>query len=270
MRWSLAFAVALGALGAPPRGWARQSNTDLAKAAPAKADPAKTAAAKAEPAIEPAAISALESMGAFLRDQQTFSVRVETETDEVLESGQKIQLSGTSLISARLPDRLRAEVMSDRKQRQFFYDGKTLTLYSPRVGFFATVRAPPRIRDLADMLSKRYGVELPLADLFYWGTKRSGVEQIRSAIDIGSSRIDGVDTEHYALRQPDLDWQIWIERGPKPLPRKLVLTTIEGEPSQPQHVMKMTWDLKPTQNERAFIFVPPKGAKKIEFLEISR
>jgi hypothetical protein len=208
-------------------------------------------------------------MGAFLRAQQTFSVRAETETDEVLESGQKIQLSGTSLLSVRRPDRLRAEVISDRKHRQFFYDGKTLTLYSPRLGYYATVNAPPRIRDLVESLGKRYGIELPLADLFYWGTNRSGIDQIREAIDVGPSRIDGVDTAHYAFRQPDLDWQIWIERGPQPLPKKLLLTTIK-EPSQPQHVMKLTWDLKPTQSERSFIFVPPKGAKRIEFLEVSR
>ena len=183
--------------------------------------------------------------------------------------GRRFSSAALAMLSARRPDRLRAEVISDRKHRQFFYDGKTLTLYSPRLGYYATVRAPPRIRDLADTISKRYGLELPLVDLFYWGTNRSGVQQIREAIDVGPSRIDGVDTEHYAFRQPDLDWQIWIERGPKPLPKKLLLTTIK-EPSQPQHLMKMTWDLKPVHSERSFIFVPPKGSKKIEFLEVIR
>jgi hypothetical protein len=249
MRKSFAVAVAAAMLGLSASGWAQQR--------------------KADSAIDPNALAALERMGAFLRSQPTIAVRVDTETDEVLQSGQKIQFSGTSTLNARRPDRLRAEVISDRKHRQFFYDGKTFTLYSPRLGYYATVPAPPRIRDLADSISKRYGVELPLADLFYWGTNRSGIDQIREAIDVGPSRIDGVETEHYAFRQPELDWQIWIERGPKPLPRKLLLTTIK-EPSQPQHVMKMSWDLKPLQSERSFSFVPPKGAKKIEFLEVSK
>src|SRR5262245_26733585 len=101
MRKALAVIVALGVLGVPARGWSQQRQED--------------------PAIDPTAIAALEKMGAFLRTQQTIAVRVDTETDEVLENGQKIQFSGTSLLSARRPDRLRAEVISDRKQRQFFY-----------------------------------------------------------------------------------------------------------------------------------------------------
>jgi len=265
MRWSFVVIAAVGLLGLPSSGWSQQEK----QGPPQQKVKAESKNKEADSDIDPAAIAALEKMGAFLRGQQTIAVRVETETDEVLDNGQKIQLNGTSLLSARRPDRLRAEVISDRKHRQFFYDGKTLTLYSPRLGYYATVPAPPRIRDLADVLSKRYGVELPLADLFYWGTNRSGVDRIRSAIDVGPSRIDGADTEQYAFRQPDLDWQIWIERGPKPLPRKLVLTTLK-EPSQPQHVMKLTWDLKPEQTERSFIFVPPKGTKKIEFLEVSK
>ena len=34
--------------------------------------------------------------------------------------------------------------------------------------------------------------------------------------------IDGVATDHYAFREADVDWEVWIQKGDQPLPRKLV------------------------------------------------
>ena len=109
--------------------------------------------------------------------------------------------------------------MSDHKQRQYFYDGKTFTLFSPQTGFYSVVDAPPKIINLADLLEDRYGLELPLVDLFRWGSdeySEAGFDQITSATFIGTAKIEGVETDHYAFRQPGVDWQIWIERGARP------------------------------------------------------
>jgi hypothetical protein len=45
---------------------------------------------------------------------------------------------------------------------------------------------------------------------FYWGTDKSGIEDIKSAISIGPSRVGGVECDHYADRQEGVDWQAWI------------------------------------------------------------
>jgi hypothetical protein len=103
--------------------------------------------------------------------------------------------------SVRRPNHLRAEVLSDRKQRTFFYDGKTLTLYAPRVNYYASVGAPPTIAELLQVLDQKYGVEMPLADLFLWGTDKDGIADIKVATYIGPGYVGGVDCEHYAFRQ---------------------------------------------------------------------
>jgi len=201
-------------------------------------------------------------MGTFLRAQRSFTLRAERQTDEVLDSGQKLMLSSTVVIDVRRPDRLRADVSSDRKARQYFYDGKTFTLNSPRMGYYSTVAAPPTIGNVLDELEQRYGIEFPLADLFFWGTDKASTDQITSAIDVGPSRIGGADTEHYAFRQPGLDWQIWIERGERPLPHKLVLTTTD-DPARPQYVVDIAWKLDVQHDDARFTFVPLKGSHKI-------
>jgi hypothetical protein len=234
----------------------------LAAAASGRADqPA------AKPAIEPGAIAALQAMGNFLRSQQSFTVHATTSTDYVMDSGQKVRLSARGELRVRRPDHMRADIVSDRKQRQFFYDGKTFTMYGPSLGYYATVNAPPTLIQLADLLSDRYGLQLPLVDLFRWGTQESDVRDITAAFYVGPANVDGVQTDQYAFRQPGLDWQIWIERGPRPLPRRVVLTTTDV-PARPEHAIELTWDLGVQHTDQDFVFVPAKDSKRIELAEI--
>jgi hypothetical protein len=115
---------------------------------------------------------------------------------------------------------------------------------------------------MLEWVESRYGIELPLLDLFAWGTENADESAILGAIDVGPSTVLGVATEHYAFRQSDVDYQLWIEPGEKPLPRKYVITTL-SEPSQPQHVMLLTWTLNPPLDDATFEFVPPPGALPI-------
>jgi hypothetical protein len=216
--------------------------------------------------VDPEALALLTKMGAFLRKQRAFAVRSRMQTDEVLESGQKILLTSAGKLDVRRPNRLRAEVKSDRKHREFFYDGKSFTVHAPRMGYYATVDAPTTIAELIEVLTDRFGIELPLVDLFYWGTDQDRLDAITSAINVGPSTIHDTQTDHLAFRQPGLDWQLWVERGARPLPRKLVLTTTD-DPTRPQHIVELDWDLAPQHDDGIFTFVPTPSSKRITFAE---
>jgi hypothetical protein len=214
---------------------------------------------------DPDAIKALEDMGRYLRTLNAFQIRSQTTRDEVLVDGQNIEFGGVVDMIVARPNRMRAEVTSDKQQRLYFDDGKTFSVWARRVNYYATVPAPATLRELADTLADRYNLELPVADLFYWGDTRN-TEQIRGAIDIGSSQIDGVTCEHYAFRQDGEDWQVWIQQGDYPLPRKLVITTTT-DPARPKFTSVMTWNLAPSFNDAAFTFIPPKDAKRIMLIQ---
>ena len=217
------------------------------------------------PAIEPAAIAALESMGAYLRTLSAFQVEAETSVEEVLENGLKAEYRGAVSVLARMPDGLRADVTADRSDRQFLYDGKTFTLFAKRLGFYATVPAPATVGELADVLEEKYDISIPLVDLFRWGNRVTS-EGITAAVDLGPATVDGVTCQHYAFRQEGLDWQIWIQRGDFPLPLRLVLTTTTDE-ARPQATAEYHWNLAPSFNEQAFTFDPPADAKPIAIAE---
>lgn len=214
------------------------------------------------PAVDPEAIKALQKMGKFLQSLKAFEVRAENTTDQVLDTGQKIQFGGVVHYRVRKPDHLRADVTTDRKHTQYFYDGKTLTMYRPRMTYYTTVSAPATIRKTLEVAEQTYGLEVPLADLFFWGTDQSGVDDIKAAMLIGPSKIGDVMSDHYAYRQEGVDWQLWIQTGATPLPRKLVITTVQ-EGSQPQYVAVLTWNLSPKLDDTTFTFKPPAGVHKI-------
>lgn len=217
-------------------------------------------------AIDPAAISALEKMGTYLRSLNAYAIEAAIQKELVLENGLKVQLAESASLVARRPDRLTLKVSSERKEREFFYDGRQFTLWAPRVNSYATVVAPPTIRELIIKLEEKFGIEMPLVDLFKWGTEESRIKDITVAMELGIARIDGADCTHYGFRQEGLDWQIWIQKGNFPLPRKLVLTTTTDE-ARPQHQAVLTWNLAPVFIDKDFTFEPPPNAQRIVFAQ---
>ena len=219
--------------------------------------------------IDPVAMAALNKMGTYLRTLGTFQVKSVQTTDDVLENGQAIQSNGVIDVVAVRPNRLRAEITSDDKHQFLFYDGKNFTIFGQLVNYYATVPAPPTIGELIDRLDQKYGIEMPLVDLFLWASPRSdSTKDITGAIDVGPSSIDGTSCEQYAFRQAGLDWQIWIQLGDYPLPRKLILTTTTDD-ARPRHTQVLTWNLAPSFNDAAFSFEPPDGAQKIAIAEVT-
>jgi len=219
------------------------------------------------PVREAKAIDALSAMGEYLRSLKSYALHADTTIDEVLESGQKVQFGGTVDYRVQMPDRLRAEMRTDRRQRDIVYDGKTITQYAPRMGYYASIPAPPTIPEALILVDQKYAVELPLADLFLWGTPKAGLDDIKEAVYIGPAQIGGRTCDQYAYRQAGVDWQVWIQSGKQPLPCKLVITTT-SEPAQPQYAAVLKWDLAPKLGATTFRFTPPKGAQRIEIAPV--
>jgi hypothetical protein len=172
----------------------------------------EAAYAAATETVDPAAVTALNKMGSYLRSLKAYEVRATTTQDDVLSTGQKAQFTGTQDVLIRQPNGLRAELTSEGQHRLMFYDGKNFTLYADGPGYYATVPAPSTIRELGDDLQRKFAIEMPLRDLFLWGTDRASTKGIKSAIDLGPTEVGGTTVEHYAFRQDMVDWQVDPER----------------------------------------------------------
>lgn len=187
--------------------------------------------------------------------------------DLVLEDGHTVKLGVYTRYVARPPQGLYAEVHTDRQHRNFYFDGSTLTMTAPRMGFYASATARGSIRDLIDVLSDDYGIELPLADLFLW-TARDANVQPSLAARIGYADVGGQETDQYLFVGPEAEWQIWIKRGDQPLPLRMVVTDT-SRLARPQFAADLTWNLEPEISADPFTFRPPPGASQIVFGALS-
>ena len=109
-------------------------------AAPAAA-PAPTAAA----VINAKAVERLNAMGAHLRSLKAFTVNADVTVEEVLDSGQKVENAITVEIAARMPDKLRVYTTSAERSRKIYYDGKTVTIFAEKLGYYGSFAAPATI-----------------------------------------------------------------------------------------------------------------------------
>jgi hypothetical protein len=220
--------------------------------------------------VEPEAVAALKKMSAYLGTLNTFEVKADTTRDIVTTNGHRVQLGGVSDYKVRKPNAFVIDVMTDYKQRRFFYDGKQFTVFAPQLGYYATAAAPPTILQTIDVLENRYGVDLPLDDLFRWNDPSgSQLAELTSGFYVGDADIDGVPTDHYAFRQQNVDWEIWIQQGAQPLPRKLVITDLTDE-ARPAYTARLDWNMNPTIAADAFTFRPGADAKQIQMATLNQ
>src|SRR6266516_3906597 len=86
----------------------------------------------AQPAgIDPQAEKLLRRMSDYLAGRQQFTLKAESTLEVVLTSGQKVQFDSPATLTVSRPNKMRAHCRGDILNQEFFYDGKSLTLYNP-------------------------------------------------------------------------------------------------------------------------------------------
>jgi hypothetical protein len=215
--------------------------------------------------IDPEAKAVLDRMTSYIQSLQAYTIQAHGTRDEVIDHGFKLQHNESASLSVQRPNQMRAEVSGDLRNKEFVYDGKTITIYSPDDNAYASGPATDKLGTLiGDLLDS--GVELPLIDVLYQATAGTLTEQVRTGRLVGDAEVEGVNCDHLIFRQADADWQLWVEKGARPLPRKIVITT-RHEVGDPQFSSVLTWNAQPRFTKGSFSFMPPKDAHKVAFVQ---
>ena len=218
--------------------------------------------------IEPQADRILREMSDYLKAHQEYSFHAEITYDSMLSNGQEIQYGGASDVSVCRPDKLHAEHRGDERQSRVVFDGNTITLCDLAANVYSVMAVPSEIDAAVDHVFEKYNFSVPIADLVYSDPYRILTEEVQSGFLVGRHAVDGIPCHHLAFSQEHIDWQIWIEDGPHPVPRKLVITYTD-EQGWPQYSARFTrWDFQPDHSESYFRFQPPAGADQIDALPI--
>jgi hypothetical protein len=256
----IACVVAVAALAGAQPASAQQKPAALIAAAATSAD---------APAVAPAADRLLKEVGAYIGSAKAFIFRADISFDHVLPSGQKLQFSAVEEIVLERPGRLYVEWNGDLGDRRFWYDGKSVTLWDPATPFYASAAAPPEIDAMLDQIVPKLDFAPPLADFLYRDPYQTVRGNIQYGFDLGQNEVNGRNCRTLAFVEKDVDWQIWIENGPRPTPCKLVIT-YKTRPAQPQFAAVFKdWDFAPRIDAAVFTPELPPGLEKIPFATVA-
>src|SRR6185369_2224266 len=217
----------------------------------------------------------LKGMSDYLAGQKSLSAKFDSDIEVVTPELQKIQFTSSGEMKMNRPDKLRIRRTGGYADVELVYDGKTVSLYGNNAKSYVQSDLAGTIDQMIDTLQGGSGPGLPGADLLLSNSHDQLMANVIESKHIGQGVVDGVECEHLAFRGPETDWQIWIEPGAKPVPRKWVITskTVTGAP---QYTLKIR-DWKTDANADAdFAFKAPADATKaaldstvmIEFDEI--
>jgi hypothetical protein len=215
--------------------------------------------------VDPRADELVRQMSDLLASAKSFALEAEEIYDEVPEHLPRTQLTNLRHVALRRPDRMVGDASGDALNRSFWYDGKTLSIHEKEQNTYATLPVPPTIDGTLDAIFERTGMVIPLADFVYEDVYARLMESVQRGVYLGIHRAGDVACHHLSFEQESIDWQLWIDAGEKPLPRKLVIA-YKTEDEVPQYTVTIEkWNLNAELPEDLFQFEPPEGAERIEF-----
>jgi hypothetical protein len=204
----------------------------------------------------------LKAMSDYLAGQKSLSAKFDSDIEVVTPELQKIQFTSSGEMKMNRPDKLRVRRTGGYADVELVYDGKTVSLYGNNAKSYVQADLGGGVDKMIDTLQSRSSAGLPGADLLLSDSYEELMANVIEGRHIGQGVVDGVECEHLAFRGPETDWQIWIETGAKPVPRKYVITskTVTGAP---QYTLKISDWRTDANADGDFAFKPPADATKV-------
>jgi len=242
------------------------------KASAPPAPEAKAPAPQAQPAkaqdIDPKQV--IRQMCDYLKSLKEFSFKGEVTDDQTYSAGNKLQFAFSLEGYVKRPDKIRLNAKGDLQNKEFFYDGKAITIYDTVKKVYATAAMPPTIDEALAKANNDYGIRLIVAQLAKTNLFEEITKGVKDEVYVGEGTVFGVKCQHVAFDKGKAVVQLWVEASDKPVLRKVVLTYKEVEFS-PQWTLYLTeWNVSPQLADNLFAFSPPQGAEKIAFVAVMK
>ena len=273
----LACFVALACGGGPDGGEeepAEAAETAQATVAGEESDADEKAVAAARAAAREAdtseALSRLKRATDFLEEQESFRVEVALEFDVVQTTGKKLEFGSARRITLRRPDRMRIDVRErDADERTIRFDGEQLSIAFDRENAYLAVKKPGTLVQIIDYMVDELDAPLPFGDFLHPDFYAEVVDDIEYGLVVEDSTIDGHLCDHLAFVAGEADFQIWIDQGERPLPRRFLID-YKKAPGRPQfEAQARVWELAAETPESLFAFTPPERAERLLIRAVS-
>jgi hypothetical protein len=181
-------------------------------------------------------------------------------TEDVSSTLQKLQFDSVMQGAIQRPNK----IYLDRRGAEngaLWFDGTNVTILDRKNNKFVKFQVQGGIDGLIDKLDD-LGVEAPLAGLMRGGIVEHVKDHVFKGDYYGEALLGDQVTHHLAMRQDEVDWQIWLDKDSY-APRKLVITSkmMTGSPQHQVWFKELNKD--PQLAEGVFLPQIPANAEEI-------
>ena len=223
--------------------------------------------AQADPVRQDAkAIDVLKHMAAFKSSQNAVVIKGVTFTDARLGAGLMVSNAEEVSVSIKRPGSMLITSADGEATKGFYFHDGLFTFFNSATRLYGQADIPKDIEAAMEFALDELGVEAPLLDMIY---KDASTHLLTSGDTIlyltDKARVGNADCHHMAIRGAEVDVQLWVEEGDRPVTRRLMITS-KFEGGSPRFVANLDWDTNPKFKPGLFEFKAPDDAVKIEFI----
>jgi hypothetical protein len=207
----------------------------------------------------------LRQMSARLGSARQFSFHAHRVAQGLVLPGHTFPEDAQIAVTVRRPNGILAKSTSKEDARDFYFNGRTLTLFDAGKKFYSVAPMRTTIDGLLAQIEAKYGFTPPLGELLVSNIYKSIGEKAQSISYLGRSRtpgFGGVECDRVQLLGKRADAEVWVGVNDR-LPRKLEVT-FKRRAGQPKLTAELSdWNLAANAGDADFVFHPPQGALKI-------
>jgi len=240
-----------------------QSGQAAAKPATPVAKPAYVP--EPAPVIEQYALDRLKQMSDKLVASKSFSYRSKSAIELQSATGQFVTFFTEAELALQRPNKLHMAVSGDTPDIHLYFDGAKASAIDTDSNTYAVSTPLTNIDEMLTYVMTKAQISFPSADLMFSNPYAQMTKNLTDATVVGDSMVNGIPVEHFAYREPAVDWEIWIAKGEKAVPLRLAMTYRQVQ-NRPSFLVEFTdWKLNPKLKASTFDFKAPADGKQIEF-----
>ena len=211
--------------------------------------------------------SLIKKAFAYIGNLEKYSFEATIVNEDDLGGEMLIYLRHHYKVSVVGPDKIRMDVKGDTENANIYFNNGTVSIIDGDKKSYAQVKVSSDIDDAIDDLRDTYGFPIPLTQFLY-SDMDDDINASTKGYYLGTVFIDD-NTPCYYIAFPEEEWdvQFWIEKGDKPLIRKVSYLD-KMKKGQPRSMIRLNWDLTSTIDEKIFDFKVPEGVQQAKVLTL--
>ncbi|MEA3467459.1 MAG: DUF2092 domain-containing protein [Thermodesulfobacteriota bacterium] len=205
----------------------------------------------------------LKQMSDYMGGLKSFSADTYVVDEQIMGDGFKLAALRSGSIKIKRPDKLYISRTGVIRDQEVFFDGKNLVIYGKNLKMALTVPVKGDMDAALGTAAETFGKDVQGRDLISSDLYSPLMEVITESANLGVVKIGDRNCRQLAFRTDEVDMQLWVAEGDKPLPCRYTITS-KWTHAAPQYTVTFdNWQVNQKLQDSDFTFTAPDGVKKV-------